>query len=168
MLAQLMPIDQRKNAFSLIEVIIYVAILSTALLVVGNLLLFLLSFWQSNKIKKSIMRNSSYINLKLSKDVSEAYAISGGLTDSFSSELSLVSSSSGQINYAVIDNVLSRNNEPISDDEVLVVIDQDGPGYRQINSSIDWHIKILSKHQPFVGTQSAEIIKGTGFMPNLK
>jgi competence protein ComGC len=159
---------QNKKGTTLIEILVYSLILSFVLLIIGNLLYFLLTFWQRNKVSKSIYRNSNFLNQKLEKDMAEIYDITLPTDGEFVDQLTMVSTISGQINYYVNDNMLFRNGEQVTDGDVIISVSGTDLGFRLVDSSVDWRMQMESKHTVLTGKQPIRVIKGTIFIPNMK
>jgi Flp pilus assembly pilin Flp len=155
-----------KKGTTLIEVLLYAAMLTVAMVVLSNLLYMLLTFWQTSQSQKSLIRNSRFINQKISVDLSDCFQVTHPVGAQLEDILSFQSAASGQVTYQITDNQLTRNGDALSDNEVIISLDGPELGFRLVSRTIDYRYKIISRQVPLSGQTAERIVKGTIFLSN--
>ena len=94
-----------QNGITIIEILIYVGLLTTVLALITNFFYQVAVFRINQQISGSLMQNSSLVFSKLNQDIMEASAIIIPNSSNFTNNLSL-QTLSGIINYQINNKVL--------------------------------------------------------------
>lgn len=156
----------QKQGTTMIELLIYAAIFSYVLLLVGNLLFTFLSFWQHSRSRQAVVSNISRVNDYLSRDIKQAKAITVPADDQFAAGL-IIETDSGQITYATAGGKLMRNGEPLTDEQVNFDLAKAGLGFRLAGGLVDYRYQLSSLMIPLSGVSFSRLVKGSYFLNNL-
>lgn len=145
---------------TLIEILIYVGLLTTVLAVVTNFLYQVANFRLIHQQDSLLFQNSQIIMDKLEKDIEDANQIITPSDDNFNSSL-VLENDAGQITYAINDGYLTKNSIKLTDNQVEVYL-KDLMGFRKIGQTIQIRLGIRSKIRAF-GQSRKENIYQTAF-----
>lgn len=149
-----------KYGITFIEILIYMAMLTTILVLVTDLFYQVANFKQNQQIENSLLQNSSLIFNKISLDIKQASTISQPSGQDFNSQL-ILTLNGNQVVYEVSDGVLKRDNIDLTDDQVIINLNPPTFGFRQINNSVQIKMNIKSKAKPFGLSQKEQIYQTT-------
>ena len=149
-----------KQGISFIEILIYMALLTTILALVTNLFYQVANFKQNQQIESSLLQNSSLVFNRLSLDLKEATVISQPVDQNFDSRL-VITIGGNQVTYEVINGVLKRNNIDLTDNQVIINLTSPSYGFRKINNSIQVKMNIKSTGKPFGLSQKEQLYQTT-------
>lgn len=138
----------KKKGISLIEVLIYVTVLTVVLALVTNFLYQVTNLKVNSLIVSSLYQNSSMIMNKISQDIKAAQAVLGPLDENLVNNL-VLQTETGQIDYQVNNGVLKRNNIDLTDNKVEVSLEPPEFGFRKIGNSVQMILRIKAKLKPF-------------------
>ncbi|MFC1711711.1 hypothetical protein ACFLZ1_03950 [Patescibacteria group bacterium] len=152
---------KNKLGISLIEVIVYIGLLTTVLALVTNFLYQVANFKVNNQIESAIFQNSNLAFNKISRDIKNANSITTPVDASFVNSL-VLELDDGSVTYEVVNDSLQRNGIDITDKFAIVDVNDSLKGFRKIGDSVQIRISFISKQKPF-GQTNKEKIYQTAF-----
>lgn len=152
--------NKLKLGTTFIEILIYMALLTTILALVTNLYYQVANFKQNQQIESSLLHNSSLVFNRLSLDIKQSSTIIEPIDQNFDGRL-VVTIGDNQVTYEVIDGVLKRNNVELTDNMVVVNLSPPSFGFRQISNSIQIILNIQAKAKPFGLPPKAQVYQTT-------
>lgn len=138
----------KKLGLTLIEILIYVTLLTTVLGLITNFLYQVANFRVNSQIESSLFQNSSLVINKITRDVEAAQAITTPTDENFVNTL-VLTKETGQITYQVNAGVLERNGVQLTDNQVEVSLEPPNKGFRKIGNSVQIKISFKAKLKPF-------------------
>lgn len=158
-------IKKSKLGITLIEILIYVGLLTTVLALVTNFLYQVANFRMLNQIQSSMLQNSQVVLNKIDQDVRKATEIITPSDNNFSNSL-VLNTQAGQITYELENGILLKNNQALTDNYVVTFFNE-GMGFRRIGHTIHLTIGIRSVVKPFGQPKKENIYKSAFFInPN--
>ena len=136
-----------KKGITLIELLIYVALLTIILGIITNFLYQVATFKVNNQVSSDLLQNSVLMINKMTRDIKEADEIIKPFDDNFSNELQ-VEIDEETITYTIEDEILKRNGTGLTDEKVRVFLDTN-QGFRRIGNSIQIVFSLESELKPF-------------------
>jgi hypothetical protein len=158
-------LKKNKSGTTLIEILIYVALLTTILGLITNFLYQVANFRVNNQVDSSLFQNSSFAINKICQDIRLAEEVISPVDSNFSNSL-ILTTASGQVSYQVNDGILTRNGVDLTDNQVEVNLTPGDRGFRKIGNSVQLVINIKPKIKPFGQTQPEKTYQTTVFLKN--
>ncbi len=137
-----------KSGISIIEILIYVFLLTIILGIVTNLFYQVANFRVNHQISSSLLQNSSLVMTKISHDIQEASSAAIPTSDTLTNNL-VLGSQDGQISYQVVAGVLRRNGVDVTDSQVEVNVEPPKYGFRKVGNSVQVIISLKTTMKPF-------------------
>lgn len=155
-------IKKSKLGITLIEILIYVGLLTTVLALVTNFLYQVANFRMLNQIQSSVFQNSQLVFNKIDQDLRQADEIITPNTDIFTDSL-VINSLEGQVSFELDNGVLKKNSQALTDEFVEVFFDEN-MGFRKIGNTVQLIMGVRSKMKPFGQPKQESIYKSAFFI----
>jgi len=144
-----------RKGLSLIEILVYVTLLSVVLGLTTNFLYQTANFKVNQQLKKHLFENSQLIIDKIRQDLKDVQTVNTPSDENFVSELNL-ETSAGSVVYNQDNTSLKRNGTELTDDRVEFDIGSVDTGFRRIGNSIQLKFLLKTKQKPFGREQKEE------------
>ena len=138
----------KKSGITLIEILIYSVVLTVVVALVTNFLYQVAHLKVLSQISSGLYENSQFILTKITQDIRNSQAVITPADHNLNSRL-ILQTDSGPVTYEVINGVLKRNNQAISDNQVEVSFVGANNGFKKIGASIWLKFSLVPKQKPF-------------------
>lgn len=137
-----------KSGLTLIEIMIYVVLLTTIVGMITTFFFQVSNFKVLSQLESSLIQNSQLVIKKLTIDVKNAQSVSSPTDENYANSL-VLQTEAGQVSYQVSGDVLQRNGQSLTDNEVVVSLDPPSLGFRKIGNSIQLRVMLTTRQRAF-------------------
>jgi len=153
---------QLKSGITLVEMIIYVGILTVVLGLTANIYYHIASYRVNQRVENALFSNSSFAMEKIKKDIKKAQSLELPIDSNYTNSLQLTKDGE-LVSWTVENGVLKRNSELITDNKVIVDMEEENRGFRKIGNSIQMRISLKTKQKRFGMPEKEKVYQTTVF-----
>lgn len=140
--------NKKNKGVTLIELLVYAALLTVVLGLATNLLYQVINFKANQQIESSLQQNTLLAFNKMAADIKNSTNIVLPIDQNYNSSLSL-ETPAGQIVYQVQNGILTRNGIGLTDNNLTCETSLPNYGFRKLGKSIQVRLKVTANFKPF-------------------